>query len=140
MIGSDTMQRLCVPCNTFSRPRPEIFQALKQELAYASYLNIQSAILPPPRNRAHVASYARAVNGCLKASPYMQLSIQLAPYDPSNFRPTVPEQDLNSAGAPKIVIPQLKAYDEELNAMWEMWDIIRSMCDYSTRLYLGEYL
>ncbi|EGO24309.1 hypothetical protein SERLADRAFT_356020 [Serpula lacrymans var. lacrymans S7.9] len=42
----------------------------------------------------------------------MQLSIRLPIYDPS------------------------KAPEDELNATWEMWDIVRSVCDYNPRLTL----
>ncbi|KAG6900677.1 hypothetical protein C0993_004986 [Termitomyces sp. T159_Od127] len=77
--------------------------ALQQELAYASYLNVQAAILPAPRNRDHVASYARIVNSCLKSAPYIHLSVRLPVYHPS---------------------------------AWEIWDLVRAICDYNTRLTL----
>ncbi|KAI0806015.1 PRMT5-domain-containing protein [Irpex lacteus] len=68
--------------------------ALLQELAYASYLNVHTAILPPPRNRDHVASYARAINAALASVSYMQLSVRLPIYDPSLIQigqtPTTP--------------------------------------------------
>ncbi|TFK40311.1 shk1 kinase-binding protein 1 [Crucibulum laeve] len=123
--------------------------ALQQELAYASYLNIQTAILPEPRNRDHVASYARIVNSCLKNNPYIYLSVRLPIYSPSvlqpgspisAFHPASPSTPLKSP--PKLVIsdtsPETRpgASEGELNATWEMWDLIRSMCDYNTRLTL----
>ncbi|KDQ14318.1 hypothetical protein BOTBODRAFT_55479 [Botryobasidium botryosum FD-172 SS1] len=43
-------------------------------------------ILPPPRNRAHVTDYGRAVSACLKntgLSQYMQLSVRIPIYVPS---------------------------------------------------------
>lgn len=137
-------------------------QALRQEVAYASYLNIPAIILPPPRNRSHVASYARIVNECLKNVPYMQFSVRLPIYDPAVFQhresPSLKSHgDLSSSGAstpssvatspPKLVIPSAspprslrssKAPEGELNATWEMWDIIRTVCDYNVRLTLSE--
>ncbi|KDQ57189.1 hypothetical protein JAAARDRAFT_35793 [Jaapia argillacea MUCL 33604] len=129
--------------------------ALHQELAYATYLNIQAAILPPPRNRDHVASYARTINACLADAPYMQLSIRLPIYDPSILQPPI----LSSSGAKirpfsistattssstPIVIPDVdspskagkRVSEGEMNATWEMWDIIRSICNYHQRLTL----
>ncbi|KAF8071731.1 shk1 kinase-binding protein 1 [Lyophyllum atratum] len=128
--------------------------ALQQELAYASYLNVQSAILPAPRNREHVASYARIVNSCLKNTPYIHLSIQLPIYNPSVLQTNPSSSLLGSEGitaagslspsrsAPRLIISgssseKLSATPEgELNATWEMWDLVRSMCDYNTRLTL----
>ncbi|KAH7930189.1 PRMT5-domain-containing protein [Leucogyrophana mollusca] len=132
--------------------------ALRQELAYASYLNVLTVILPPPRNRVHVASYARAINECLKSTPYIQFSIRLPIYDPAVFQPkqsparrsTDSFSSVASSptprSAPKLVIPgssssartgrSAKAPEGELNATWEMWDIIRTLCDYNTRLTL----
>ncbi|KAF8962758.1 shk1 kinase-binding protein 1 [Flammula alnicola] len=127
--------------------------ALKQELAYASYLNIHTAILPPPRNRDHVASYARIVNSCLSKSPYIYLSIRLPIYNPSAFHPASPvsalppaspvgglSPDARSRSTPSFVISESEQPQStsgaSLNATWEMWDVIRSMCDYNPRLTL----
>ncbi|KIJ12820.1 hypothetical protein PAXINDRAFT_117778 [Paxillus involutus ATCC 200175] len=131
--------------------------ALRQEVAYASYLNIPTVILPPPRNRSHVASYGRIVNDCLKNAPYMQFSVRLPIYDPAVFQPKESpplksDGDMNSSGAstspsssPNALIPSSspprslrssKAPEGELNATWEMWDVIRTLCDYNVRLTL----
>ncbi|KAF7316878.1 Protein arginine N-methyltransferase [Mycena chlorophos] len=121
--------------------------ALNQELSYASYLNIHSAILPPPRNREHVSSYARTVNACLKAHPYMHLSIRLPIYSPTVLNSplsTSPSPPLLRSPSPVPATPRLVISDERsadapptnLDATWEMWDVIRSICDYNTRLTL----
>jgi type II protein arginine methyltransferase len=126
-------------------------QALRQEIAYASYLNLQTMILPPPRNRAHIASYARAINSALLSPGYMNFCIRLPIYDPSIFRSVSADRSSVSWGhglaidPPTLAIPKTtskvyrspKAPEGELNATWEMWDIIRSICDYNPRLALG---
>ena len=139
----------------FSRPLLLIFispQALQQELAYASYLGIESAILPAPRNRDHVASYARIVNSCLNNTPFINLSIRLPVYNPSVLHTNAPAP--LSGGHPASPSPStpLKCYtpgyssdklsatpESELNGTWEMWDLIRSICDYNTRLTLSGF-
>ena len=103
-------------------------QALLQELSYASYLDVQTVILPPPRNRQHVASYARALNAALSRIPYMQLSVRLPIYDPSIFR------DESTLSGER---PGAKASEAELNMCWEMWDAVRTLCEYNPRLTLG---
>ncbi|KJA22882.1 hypothetical protein HYPSUDRAFT_66634 [Hypholoma sublateritium FD-334 SS-4] len=125
--------------------------ALKQELAYASYLNIQTAIVPAPRNRDHVASYARIINACLEKCPYINLSIRLPIYNPSVFQPVLPITSqhiplptslLSPKGnsAPSLVISTSDEAPADsgasVNATWEIWDVIRSMCDYNPRLTL----
>ncbi|KAF9236733.1 PRMT5-domain-containing protein [Melanogaster broomeanus] len=122
--------------------------ALRQEVAYASYLNIHTIILPPPRNRSHVASYGRIVNECLKSTPYMHISVRLPIYDPAVFQtkesptptPTTPSASSSNfvipTPSPSISLRSSKAPEGELNATWEMWDVIRTVCDYNVRLTL----
>lgn len=135
--------------------------ALRQEVAYASYLNVPTIILPPPRNRSQVASYARVINDCLKSVPYMQFSVRLPIYDPAVFQskepsspnshgdhgwsgasspphpPTTPPKMATSSSYPPGSLRSTKAPEGELNATWEMWDIIRNVCDYNIRLTLA---
>ncbi|KAJ7227136.1 PRMT5-domain-containing protein [Mycena pura] len=124
--------------------------ALQQELAYAAYLNIHTVILPPPRSRQHVSSYARTVNACLKKSPYMHISIRLPIYNPSVLEgsissipgsPSIPALQPASPApsTPRLVVSDDRSTDSastNLDATWEMWDVIRSICDYNTCLSL----
>ncbi|KAH9178266.1 PRMT5-domain-containing protein [Lactarius sanguifluus] len=127
--------------------------ALQQELSYASYLDIQTVILPPPSNRSQIAAYGRVVNACLARTPYMQFSIRLPIYNPSIFQanscrtPTQHESislhpSISSAPTTPIrsleprTVPSTRASEAELNATWEMWDAIRSICAYNPRLTL----
>ena len=125
-------------------------QALRQEVAYASYLNIQTVILPPPRNRSHVPSYARVVNSCLKNTAFLNFSIRLPIYNPSALRSpsSAPSSPLWLTEPPEsspVLFPGntpqslSTAPQGELNATWEMWDLIRSICDYDTRLTLSKW-
>lgn len=137
---------------------PNFFpQALQQELAYASYLNIHTAILSAPRNRSHVASYARIINNCLTNTPYTYLSVRLPIYNPSLLHQAQAHTHvaarssrgsiiLKSPPPALIVSPDLStpstsqsgiSSESEMNATWEMWDVIRSICDYNTRLTLS---
>ncbi|KAF8322644.1 PRMT5-domain-containing protein [Clavulina sp. PMI_390] len=126
--------------------------ALRQELVHASYLGMQTVILPPPRNRDHVVDYARAVNGILRGtavSQYTHLSIRLPIFMPSV--PIVPASSIPVSGSLRLINGAASSpasmmsfasadvaplSDEELNATWEMWDTIRSICGYHPRLSL----
>ncbi|CAG8606297.1 17274_t:CDS:2, partial [Acaulospora colombiana] len=112
--------------------------ALKQELSFASYLNLQSVILPPPRNRQNVADYARAVNACLHSTTtYLQVSIRMPIYDPRSVpkRSIAPESESNNV--PLSV--HARAPDGDLSTTWEMWDAIRTVCGYNPRLSLSNW-
>ena len=91
---------------------------------------MHTAILPPPRNRAHLASYARAVSAALAAVPYMQLSVRLPIYDPSKIQ---------LAHTPLSARPPPLVDDHPSIATWEMWDTIRCICDYHARLTLSAF-
>jgi len=110
---------------------------LKQELAYANYLNVPAVVLPPPRNRQHVADYARAVNACLKATTaYLHISVRIPIYDPRSASPNSLAQQTAPENVPLSV--HARAPDGDLSTTWEMWDVIRSICGYSPRLSLGQ--
>jgi type II protein arginine methyltransferase len=117
--------------------------ALQQELAYAAYLNIHTVILPPPRSRTHVGSYARAVSATLARHPYIQIGIRIPVYHPGALRnsSSISSSDPNSSvhiNFPQETIPGY-ASDEELNVSWDMWDSVRHICDYNQRLCIGMY-
>lgn len=130
-IPDPMVQRTLIMTNTFS-------QALKQELSYASYLNLQSVVLPPPRNRQHVADYARAINACLHStSAYLQISVRMPIYDP---RSNTANSITNSQDGDNIPLSvHARAPDGDLSSTWEMWDVIRTICGYNPRLSLSRY-
>ncbi|KAG9005117.1 methyltransferase protein [Tulasnella sp. JGI-2019a] len=108
--------------------------ALRQELTYASYLNLGAVILPPPRNRKHVADYARAISGCFSNTPpavsaYLHLSVRI---------PVGRVSVQSPAGASSKTGATTVDDTTELNPsdMWEMWDVIKTVCGYNPRLTL----
>ncbi|KAG8812619.1 methyltransferase protein, partial [Serendipita sp. 399] len=110
-------------------------KALKQELSFASYLNLQSVILPPPRNRQYVADYGRAVNACLTStSSYLHISIRMPIYDPRSASRTSISEETLAENVPLSV--HARAPDGDLSSTWEMWDVIRTICGYNPRLSL----
>lgn len=132
-----------------------IWKALKQELVHASYLGMQTVILPPPRNRAHAADYARAVNSCLDGSgisPFTHLSIRIPIYIPNatSTSSMIPSSSstsmrmINGAAASPASIASFASNhaaplsEADLNATWEIWDTIRGLCNYNNRLSLSE--
>ncbi|EPQ54063.1 PRMT5-domain-containing protein, partial [Gloeophyllum trabeum ATCC 11539] len=90
----------------------------------------------------------------------MQLSVRLPIYDPSIFKPPVVSSHTSTPRSSTPDLPSTpqssrvrittneselegsnksntpKASEGELNATWEMWDVIRSICNYDQRLSL----
>lgn len=97
-----------------------------------------------------MSSYARIVNACLKNSPYMHISIRLPIYNPSVLEahlspipssPPGPAYSSPTPSTPRLVVSDEKGTETtsgNLDGTWEMWDVIRSICDYSPRLSLSE--
>ncbi|KAI9061047.1 PRMT5-domain-containing protein [Trametes sanguinea] len=116
--------------------------ALHQELAFASYLNAQCAILPPPSNRTQVGSYARAINACLASIPFMELSIRVPIYDPTSVlqvpsRAPSPVESRRSSAVSVGMDDTTGTPPESNMTTWEMWDTIRTICGYNPRLTLA---
>jgi len=117
-------------------------QVLRLELAYAAFCGVTYVIIHGPRQNSScdVAAYARAVLNGLDQGPYMQLYIWTDTHsDPANVKEQV--GDLASF-ARREYTPTHSSSDEAggLFERWQAWDIIRSICRYSTRLNLGKLL
>ncbi|KAH6913038.1 shk1 kinase-binding protein 1 [Coprinopsis sp. MPI-PUGE-AT-0042] len=95
--------------STTSRYRPDgVWQALQQELAYAGYLNINTAILPPPRNR----NIRHPMRGAIQS--WSQTLLQ-SPQTPALGDP-----------CQRLTVKALKILNVA-QCNLEMWDLIRSM-------------
>ncbi|GAA5821276.1 hypothetical protein JCM11251_004548 [Rhodosporidiobolus azoricus] len=103
--------------------------ALRQEIAYASYLSITTIILPPPRldNREYLADYARAINGALASSWHINISIRI---------PVAEYTAAELSARPGTPAFQTLTGDTDKCETWEMWNTLRGMCSYSPRLTL----
>ncbi|PIL29772.1 hypothetical protein GSI_07977 [Ganoderma sinense ZZ0214-1] len=118
--------------------------ALHQELAFASYLNAQCAILPTPNNRTQIGSFARAINACLNAIPYMEFSVRIPIYDavtvmqvPSRSPSPAPDTPPKSRFSVASTVDLGSGSPPESNmTTWDMWDTIRTICGYNPRLTL----
>ncbi|GAA5855509.1 hypothetical protein JCM8547_007863 [Rhodosporidiobolus lusitaniae] len=103
--------------------------ALRQEIAYGSYLSITTIILPPPRleNREFLADYARAINGALASSWHINISIRM---------PIAEYTAAELAARPGTPAFQALSGETDKCETWEMWNTLRGLCSYSPRLTL----
>ncbi|KIY72379.1 PRMT5-domain-containing protein [Cylindrobasidium torrendii FP15055 ss-10] len=89
--------------------RHDTVVAFRQELAYASYLSMHTAIVPAPQanNRTQAAAFARALHSALLSFPGLHLAVRVPIY----YYPT-----------------------HDFHQPWQTWDLLRSMCEYHPRL------
>lgn len=145
-IQNSSVPRLSsVPLPSRSSSPSYFPQALRHELAQAVYLNVPVVILPPPRNRALVADYARAVNACLAAGgPFGQISIRIPISDPAELVQPIGGSRSSSSipsrasGATSTRLSTAQPGISDPSATWEIWDCIRTICGYNPRLSLSE--
>ncbi|RMD45079.1 hypothetical protein DV735_g155, partial [Chaetothyriales sp. CBS 134920] len=118
-------------------------QVLKLELNYAAFCGLTFVLIPGPQlagstaNGAGLAQYARAVLDSLGQAPFIQFHIWL----PMVERPGSERQDMGDlrlfARPAFLQEHEPKTPRPDLFASWEAWDIIRSICKYSSRLFVA---
>jgi len=120
-------------------------QILTLEIAYAAFCGISFVIIPGPRlhhGSLHVEGlmyYARAVHEILSVGPYIQIHIWLRMVDN-------PDVDADEMGdlAPFARAEFLGDMEAErpskvdLFGTWDAWDVIRRICKYHSRLFVGK--
>ncbi|PKS12192.1 hypothetical protein jhhlp_001491 [Lomentospora prolificans] len=120
-------------------------QVLNQEVNYANFCGVRTVVVPGPRQDATtpsgsdgLARYARAVKEALSAAPRLNFVIHVPMYrepgleEKADSLTTTLSSSFN-LGADK---PE-KADSIDLFSAWESWDLIRSVCEYNLRLFVG---
>nr|POE72443.1 protein arginine n-methyltransferase skb1 [Quercus suber] len=124
-------------------------QVFSLEVAYAAFCGIGNVLLPGPllANGSDTTQFARAIKEALSLSPFIQVHI-LMPMSGDL------EQDLDVRDVHlcELVREQYLVVDTERDggkeeeeskdsedefANWEAWDVIRTMCNYNTRLSIA---
>ncbi|KAK9377399.1 PRMT5 arginine-N-methyltransferase-domain-containing protein [Lipomyces chichibuensis] len=96
-------------------------QILKHELSYASFCGLSYVIVPGPTRRNNVASYAESLNTVLAAVPYINIIVHLAMAEAG-------VEDTSGSEVPEPV---------DAMSIWDIWNSVRTICDYSSRLSVG---
>lgn len=91
-------------------------QVLQHEVTYARFCGISFVVIPGPRRRTHISRYAHAVAGLLRSAPNLKLLVH-----------TPCTEEFSADGQP----PQ------DLLSIWQVWDAVRSICDYPENLRLA---
>jgi type II protein arginine methyltransferase len=120
-------------------------QVLELELAYAAFCGIGNVIVPGPilrHGKLHgdgVMQYALAIQSGLEVGNHIQIEIKLPMVD-------LPEAD-DVEGQGSLVyrareeytgVEHVNAKKAEIFGTWDAWNLIRTVCNYNARLFVGK--
>lgn len=120
-------------------------QVLNLEVAYANFCGVRTIIFPGPRqdavkagNSRGLAQYARAIQETLLIGTRMNFVIHLPMYREPGLEEATStlssELDNSKAAAAN------EQDDIDIFSSWDSWHLIRSTCDYDSRLFVGMFL
>lgn len=119
-------------------------QVLNIEIAYASFCGIGNIIIPGPRLYSSgstysdgLVQYARAIEEALTIGSYIQIAIHIPMYGNEESKEIT--GDLRPfARSHAAAIKEKTSNDIDLYETWDAWNLIRSVCKYSSRLSVGK--
>lgn len=109
-------------------------QILNLEVAYANFCGVRSIVIPGPR-RDHsgkqITQYARAIQEAFEVAIRVNLIIHMPMYR----EPGLEETEQVLCGQNSSV--NGKEAEIDIFSAWDSWHTIRSVCDYTPRLFVG---
>lgn len=119
-------------------------QALNLEVAYANFCGVRSLVIPGPRQDGDgraIAQYVRAVQEAFEVATRVNIIVHMPMYREPGLDEKVKllSEELH---AHKAVTKAASRDEEEVDLFgaWDTWHTIRSVCQYSTRLFVGKPL
>ena len=133
-------------------PDPAIYdcsrQVLEMEVAFAAFCGLSALMLPPPKlySSSHgLTQYAHALRKVLEVGMFLQFSVMMPMWDgaapflesekslAASARPA-----FTGIGEDSTVALSGSAKRPDFFGTWDAWNIIRSLCDYNSRLFVGK--
>lgn len=135
------------PWIDLSSPDPVVYsisrQVLELEISYAAFCGLGNVVIPGPKISygnsygEGFTQYAYAIQEALAISHYTQVLIQLPMmYHPDQDGEEV-EGSLSPFARPESFEEGVKPKHDFLGT-WDAWHIIRSVCKYNSRLFVGK--
>lgn len=116
-------------------------QVLNLEVSYANFCGVRSIIIPGPRqdsvttsNGQGVAQYARAIQEAFLLGTRVNLIIHVPMYREPGLEEQVPLLSASEHSEPQADGVQ----EVDLFSSWDSWHSIRSVCEYDSRLFVGQ--
>ena len=154
LTPSDTISQLlgvASPWIDLCSPDPLIAnisrQVLNLEIAYAAFCGVGNVIIHGPKLNIGqsytdgLANYARAVLEALNVGSYLQISVMLPIVYGRESDGDDEIGSLDSLAREEYSKTADSGTDKhELFASWDAWNIIRTVCKYHSRLFVGKHL
>jgi protein arginine N-methyltransferase 5 len=113
-------------------------QVFHLEIAYAAFCGINNVLVHGPIQGSNATQYSRAIMEAGGLGPYIQLQILMSM-----------SGELELEGADGTHLSELTReqysqpveddeFDADLFDSWEIWNTIRTICNYSTKLTIGK--
>ncbi|KAK4100959.1 Skb1 methyltransferase [Parathielavia hyrcaniae] len=113
-------------------------QVLNLEAAYANFCGARTIIVPGPRqddSSSGIAQYARAIREAMHVANRANVIIHMPMYREPGLEEKV--ETLASTLAPKNGLEAGTKKEIDLFSAWDSWNTIRSVCNYSMRLFVA---
>lgn len=112
-------------------------QVLNAEIAYAAFCGVSNIVVYGPTSASHVTQYARDIREALGLGPYIQIHILL----PMMGEPELDHGSLTHlsemAEEPGLNEGLGVESDDDLYAVWDVWNTTRTISNYSQKLTIG---
>ena len=131
-------------------PDPVIYsisrQVLHLEVAYAAFCGVKNVVVPGPRlehgnlHGGGVAQFAYTIRELLDIGMYLQVLIMLPMIDDPGIIDDTKDQTLAAHARSEYLDLGISDVISKTDTFgtWDAWSIIRSTCNYNSRLYIGK--
>lgn len=119
-------------------------QVLELEIAFAAFCGLGNVIITGPRlhyGQSHgdgVMQYALAIQQALVLSNYLQIEIKLPMLDHTDADTYAPSDTLGYRAREEFLGIREAKRKADLFGTWDAWNIIRTVCKYNARLFVGK--
>lgn len=116
-------------------------QALNLEVAYANFCGVRSVVIPGPRQDGDgraIAQYVRAVQEAFDVATRVNIIIHMPMYREPGLEEKARLLSEELQGPKDVAKAGPKDEEVDLFGAWDTWHTIRSVCQYSTRLFVGK--
>ena len=120
-------------------------QVLNLEVNYANFCGVRSLVIPGPRSDASaggggkgITQYARAVQEALAIGSRLNILIHIPMYREPGLEEKI--DTLSSLDQQANDVSDKANADIDLFSSWDSWHLIRTVCGYNMRLYVGQFI
>lgn len=142
---NDSLVALVSPWIDLGSPDPLIASISRQvftfEVAYAAFCGVSNVLINGPSEGADEIQYSRAIREALALGSYVQLQVVMPMSGELELEGAVTgnlSELVRAQYAPRFDLPAEDEEDANAYHSWDVWNIVRTMCNYSNKLTVGK--